>query len=1152
MNTNATNNPTPDANTRIKKEAVEPLYLPWEVPNKHRVKPKRDGDRAEVVNGRRSSPVPKVNALRRAVSDWREAYYPGASDTSRELLDFWFGRDHRTSQGGNFRYYFCQREAVETLIYLHEVRELRSLAQLTAEFAGADAETAALGVNPEQDQWARYAFKVATGAGKTKIMSLAITWSYFHALRESDSPMARHFVVVAPNLTVFERLKEDFGGGKIFENDPLIPPHWRGDWNVSTVLQDEASGAATGGVVYLTNVHRLYEPKTRSRAAEMQDWMGPAVNRNTALDTGAALRERIRSHSRLMVLNDEAHHVWDPDSAWNEAIAALHQSSEARFENPLVAQLDFSATPKDNKGNLFQHIVCDTPLGEAVDAGIVKTPIIGRSGALAERADDNAAYKYEEHLQIGYVRWQKSREEWDKSGKKALLFVMCQDTEAANQITERLNKDPAFADLNGVTLNLHTNLKGKIKKRGKGDAVTYEFIEDDNAISDDDLKMLRELSRDLDNSTSPYRCIVSVLMLREGWDVRNVTTIVPLRPYSSKANILPEQTLGRGLRRMTPPGEDAAAEIVAVVEHPAFANLYKEELAQQGVMIDVVEADKVPRTTVTIFPDTNKDKSLDLLIPRLTQAHRQKPTLDKLTLDDVRKAFAALKPLPLGQPRDTEVEYVGKQMLTGEIVEQMKIKLPLLQNGIGAISYFRELLERTCRITGSHAQLAPLLQTFLTEILFEQKVTINDPRLVARLGDDDVRTYLTETFVPLIRRKITVKEERLSNEPPLSVTDWRPFQVTSSERHPVTAAVRSPFNLTPCNRELELAFAHFADEKAEDIAAFCKNAGPQSLRIDYLANGGRLAFYTADFIVRLTSGEYLLVETKGEEDLDVPAKARAAKAWCEAATKQDPNTPWRYLYLPEQVFYNFRGSDMGELLRTCEPALANLLRRSRPEQEALPLYDVTDEQRAEHVGEFITEEALNKLTPRARKNVSEAISVFKFLEHKSMSLSSAFTPLLGPLDEAAIAIIVTLVQPFVPTDRHEQRNFFEPRVDMLDDRDARWYKDQANNLRRTLVHANGVMPLGLLAFCLDFPSRPNDPVGGVLAVVRRQFTPLKGGTLAAKLDEIKDFRNHYVAHQSTELTDVKIARAALKQWIQGLSVLQQAKSMITSKPVPAK
>src|SRR5262249_14537200 len=151
------------------------------------------------------------------------------------------------------------------------------------------------------DAWSRYAFKLATGAGKTKVMSLAIVWSYFHALRESESEMARHFVVVAPNLTVYERLKDDFrpGDGKpdIFDADPLIPPEWRGDWNVTTVLQDEASGVATGGVLYLTNIHRLFDTaKKRKTEPDAYSWMGPSVSKATALDTAAALRDRITKH----------------------------------------------------------------------------------------------------------------------------------------------------------------------------------------------------------------------------------------------------------------------------------------------------------------------------------------------------------------------------------------------------------------------------------------------------------------------------------------------------------------------------------------------------------------------------------------------------------------------------------------------------------------------------------------------------------------------------------------------------------------------------------------------------------------------------------------------------------------------------------------
>jgi type III restriction enzyme len=229
----------------INYSALEPLFLPHEEPSRHRVRGTEAGGPAQIKKGRRPSPISLVNNLRFEVNQWRQAEYPGASDTTRELLYHWFERDHiiNTPEGERypFRYYFCQREAVETFIYLYENRGIRRLSQLVGEFGEAktllDKEIAGLGVNPEMDRWSKYAFKVATGAGKTKIMSLAIVWSYFHALRETDSPMTKNFVVVAPNLTVFERLKEDFGNGEIFDQDPLIPTAWRGDWNLSVVLQ---------------------------------------------------------------------------------------------------------------------------------------------------------------------------------------------------------------------------------------------------------------------------------------------------------------------------------------------------------------------------------------------------------------------------------------------------------------------------------------------------------------------------------------------------------------------------------------------------------------------------------------------------------------------------------------------------------------------------------------------------------------------------------------------------------------------------------------------------------------------------------------------------------------------------------------------------
>ena len=656
----------------------------------------------------------------------------------------------------------------------------------------------------------------------------------------------------------------------------------------------------------------------------MYGFVGPDVSRAKALDTGEALRERVTSHERVMVLNDECHHLWDQGSAWNEAIAFLHDRVGERTGGGLSAQLDFSATPKDNNNQLFQHIVSDAPLGEAVDAGIVKTPVIGRGEGLAERASNDASERYQMHLLLGYARWRKSKEEWSKSEKKPLMFVMTEDTEAADQIARRLNSDSLFKDLNGKTVNLHTNLKGKVKWIGGREHGFPEFVESESDISDDDLKALRRLSRELDSGKSPYQCIVSVLMLREGWDVRNVTTIVPLRPYSSPANILPEQTLGRGLRRMEP--HNQVAEIVTVVEHPAFVSLYKDQLNQEGLPIEVMEVEDVPKTTVTIYLDReHKDvDALDVVIPPVTAGYSRIPTLTGLTIEDVRARFKRYKPLPLGEARTEEIPYEGRHLFTNEVVERMKIMLPLLESGAGAVSYYREELEHITRLRGTNPVLAPLIEEFLTDILFGEKSSLFDQRLVSRLADADVGEHVRATFVPLILARTTVKEQRTAAGEGTKVSSWRPFQVTHSALHPALPAERTPFNLVPCQLEHEVALREFLDH-APEVAAFCKNAGPQALRIDYMTSAGRLALYTPDFLIRLKDGTSVLLEAKGREDKEVPLKARAAVAWCEAAVSG--GAKWEYTYVSQGTFQHTSSASLRATGTRGAPTAAALRRR---------------------------------------------------------------------------------------------------------------------------------------------------------------------------------------------------------------------------------
>ncbi len=862
----------------IDEKALLRLYAPWEEPDKH-----RDGE--EVVEGRRHSQLPIVNTLRGQVKKWRESGYEGASDTSRELLIHWFGGVHLLSNN-EFRYYFCQREAIETLVYLYEIQWHRNVSELITEYDSSLSKlekiTAVATVPPTENLWAKYAFKLATGTGKTKCMSLAIVWSYFHALREPDSKMTTRFLIIAPGLTVYERLSDDFSNGKIFRTDPLIPNAWQKDWHVNVIEQNEPGGAGEG-VIYLTNIQKLY-PKRQRNADEYYDFMGPPVPTTRSIDIGAELRARISKESRLMILNDEAHHVWHPDLAWNQALKFFHDECDS-----IVAQLDFSATPRDQGGNPFRHIICDTPLGEAVYAGIVKVPIIGEA-EMREAPSENAAEKYREYLEVGYRRWRESFEEWKISDKKVLMFVMCEDTQAADEIAEALNTDPYFEQLNGKTLNLHTNLKGSVNRHG-------EFVESETQMNDADLKVLRQLSRTLDSNENPYSCIVSVLMLREGWDVRNVTTIVPLRPYTSEAQILPEQTLGRGLRRMTYPSETEVVETVVVIEHPAFRQLYEEALGAEGITPITRGAGSIGVTVIHIYPDPEKEEGLDIEYPQITYAHSLNLTeLENITQQDLEEQFENFEKLPLESA--TSIDYQGRHMLTQEIVEKMTLESPLLANGWTAITYFVKQLEYTCRVppTTLHAVISPLLKYFLTEMLFEESVTLTDPRLINRLSDQDVRNTINMVFAQLILdRIIRTADRKEMTSKPIWLSEWHPYEFTASKQNPAIEANKTLFNLVPCHRHFEKEFAEWLD-RTTNVDAFAKNAGPEALRIDYLDVEGRISRYIPDFFVRDTEGNYYLVETKGFPDSNVAQKAKAAVSWCKTASEA-AEASWQYLFV---------------------------------------------------------------------------------------------------------------------------------------------------------------------------------------------------------------------------------------------------------------
>jgi type III restriction enzyme len=823
-----------------------------------------------------------VNGVRVAVDAWRANGYPGASPTTRRLFGFWFDDEHRTEDGLPFRYYFCQREAVETFVFLTEIERVRSFRDLL------DYAAQGILVDPAETKRPRLAFKLATGSGKTMAMSLCVVWSYFHRLFEPESPMTSSFLVVAPNVIVFERLKVDFGDGVTFRRDPLVPPEWEDDWEFTVLLQDDPAPVTTRGVLYLTNVHRLYDSPARRRQAApnpVEVMVGPRVNRDVDSASAEELFDRIAVHDRLMVVNDEAHHVWSEKLRWNETIERLHTTLAERGGG-VVSQLDFSATPKDQRGHIFRHVVVDYPLRQAVDDGIVKTPLIGEVTGATVELGDSAAQRYRQWLDVAVGRWRKFHEALAPSGHRPVLFVMCENTQAADEVGDYLRQMPEFAG--DRLLVIHTNQAGEITKA--------------------DLDVARRTAREIDGPSSPVRCIVSVLMLREGWDVRNVCVIVTLRSLTAKAKILPEQALGRGLRRMTPPGS-GFDERVVVIEHDAFRDLWSAQL-DGGLVVDREVADRIEPGAVTIFVDESK-KRYDISIPQLTRTlARADSPLAQLRPEDVDDPPSRLE-VPDVAP-DEYIDYRGIHLVDKVEVERERFHVPYPEDPSGLLTWYTQAVAKAGGVgglAGSFATLAPLVRDYLATRVFDRRVELADKVVLRRLAENDAQQLVIGAFQRAIRalaieeREPTITE----NAARLSETPAFPWSRDTLE------AERTVFNLTPVDNKLEKRFAAFLD-RATDVAAFAKLTLQSRFALEYISTSGALRYYHPDFVVQLADDTCLVMETKGMEDPDVRLKDQRARRWCRDATRLSGRT-WSYQKVPQAAFDAFTGESVSTLCR---------------------------------------------------------------------------------------------------------------------------------------------------------------------------------------------------------------------------------------------
>ena len=847
---------------------------------------------------------PLVDQLRCKVKAFRDSGYAGATNTSQSLLNWWFKEPHLLPQTDDdmatFQYFFAQREALETIVYLYDVARVKDKFDLMR-FDSSGTVSAQM----FDESWRRCVVKMATGSGKTKVISLALAWSYFHKLYEPDSDLARNFLVITPNIIVLDRIYKDFKGLCIFFEDPVIPDNgfdghnWRDDFQLTLHLQDEVRVTRPTGNIFLTNIHRVYSgndiPPSPDDDNSMDYFLGKRPTGATT-DSRLDLGDIVRDIDELMVLNDEAHHIHDAKLAWFKSIEDIHNRLLQK-DNALSLQIDVTATPKHNNGAIFAQTISDYPLVEAISQNVVKHPVLPDAASrtkLEERQSARYTERYADYLDLGVIEWRKAYAEHEKAGKKAILFVMTDDTKNCDDVAEHLEQH--YPDLKDAVLVIHTQKNGEISEAQSGRAR-------------EELEALRKDANRIDSMESPYKAIVSVLMLKEGWDVRNVTTIVGLRAYSAKSNILPEQTLGRGLRRMYP-GE--VEEYVSVVGTDAFME-FVESIQAEGVELErkaMGEGTK-PRMPLIVEVDKDNEKkdveALDIEIPVLTpRTYREYKNLANL-----QTGMMTFKTVGYQQfTEEEQCEIVFKDITTDEVTHTTILDSAGIADYRSVIGYFARTIMQELRLVGGYDVLYGKVKGFVQDHLFGEPVEMELPNTLRNLSEPAAIKTVVETFKKAINDLTIHDKGDAEIRDTIKLRQTRPFVVKDQG---YLVPKKSVFNRVIGDSHFELQFAGFLED-CNDVVSYAKNYLAVHFKLDYVNADGDISNYYPDFLIKLTDGRIIVAETKGLEDLDVPCKIQRLRQWCEDVNTLQPDIGYDFVYVDEEGFEKYKPKSFSALL----------------------------------------------------------------------------------------------------------------------------------------------------------------------------------------------------------------------------------------------
>ena len=920
------------------------------------------------------------------------------SPVTADLLRWWFQRDCADARAMNF--HTGQRQAILHAIYAHEVLQSESLVDLYQKLAAEDLLTARRLEEVLRSGHPKYCLKMATGTGKTWVLQALMYWQFLNASRApQDVRFTRHFLVVAPGLIVYQRLLDAFRG-KMREGKPdwetsdlarfqdlFVPDAYREEvfrFVQGNVCPKEELGikVTAGGLIGICNWHALADASEETEAETDVETPGmtpdpkdvavsalplsPGTNAGNSLEMLNRRFERggvlnyLRDLPALLVFNDEAHHIHEVRSEgeiteveWQKSLRTIAEPKRQRF-----VQVDFSATPYNQVGAgarakaiYFPHIIADFDLRAAMHEGLVKSLVLDKRRELGALPNEELQFKADrdEHgnpvlsegqrimVRAGLAKLRKLETEFATldASRHPKMLVVCEDTSVTPLVEDEL-KRLGFQDEEIL----------RVDSNRKGDLPEAEWAQ------------LRERLFDMDAHANP-RVVISVLMLREGFDVNNICVIVPLRTTGAK--ILLEQTVGRGLRLMWRGNEfddqkrenreliragqepKSLIDVLSIVEHPKFEEFY-EQLRKDGYeFAEATPTDSGTSSTGDLISVGLREgfEEFDFSIPFVLREREEELVqreLDVMMLPEFPMQVAHLK----NQIGKGDV-FRSTDMQTGTQFGDYRV-----DGGVMTATGYNDYLGRMARriseslsapVTSSSkvfaniaafpflqvnlAQLTEWVDAFIRRRLFGIEFNPNEDEnwrllLLAPVADHVIREF---------GRKLPELTEVETDAPPeighRNLSDVERLAMRETYSVLVTKCIYERLPYPSRNGEFEKAFI----EKAQGdgtVAAFCKiNEQKHTfLRLRYVKESGLPGYYCPDFLVKTKETIYL-AETKAETMLslpDVQRKRRAAIAWCERVNELSEEhrsiRRWHYALIGEALFYEFRskGASLAEVL----------------------------------------------------------------------------------------------------------------------------------------------------------------------------------------------------------------------------------------------